>query len=87
MYFDHNPVELNIMSMQETTRGRGFWKLNVSLLKDKEFIDIINDVLDKGKNKYRNMEDKGLVWDTVKMEVRSAIISYSAYKAKQSKKY
>ena len=37
------------------------------------------------KEKYINLEDKGLIWDVIKMEIRSASISHSKFKAKQNR--
>jgi hypothetical protein len=85
MYSDHNPVQLTLRGKKDTMKGRGFWKLNVSLLKDKEYLDIINAVIDREIVKNQKLENKGLLWDIIKMEIRSATISYSAYKAKKKR--
>jgi hypothetical protein len=85
MYSDHNPVQLTLRGKKDTMKGRGFWKLNASLLKDKEYLDTINAVIDQEIVKKQKLENKGLLWDIVKMEIRSATISYSAYKAKKTR--
>jgi hypothetical protein len=85
MYSDHNPVQLTLRGDKETMRGRGFWKLNASLLKDKEYLDTINAVIEREIVKNQKLENKGLLWDIIKMEIRSASISYSAYKAKKNR--
>jgi exonuclease III len=87
MYSDHNPVELTLRGTEENIKGRGFWKLNVSLLKDKEYLDKINVTLDEEIEKHKNMQNRSLAWDTIKMQVRSASISYSTYKAKKLREY
>ena len=38
-------------------------------------------------NKYQDLEDKGLLWELVKMEIRAFTISYSKQKARMKKDY
>ena len=52
---------------------------NTSLLRDPEYVRLINDVLDHENEKYANYENKGLVWDTIKMEIRSKHVSCMLY--------
>jgi hypothetical protein len=33
------------------------------------------------------MNNKGLAWDTIKIEIRSATLRFSAHKAKQTREY
>ena len=46
---DHSPVKLKMQSISTDTRGRGYWKFNNSLLKDKQFVsdmkNKINEVI------------------------------------------
>jgi hypothetical protein len=63
-------------------RGRGFWKCNASLFKDKDYVKIINKKIEECKLQYPKMENKGLLWDVIKSEIRGATISYSCHKAK-----
>jgi exonuclease III len=58
MYSDHNPVELVLNGLEQNNKGRGFWKLNTSLLKDKEYIQKINEILDKEIQKQNNMHNR-----------------------------
>ena len=81
LYSDHNPVRIQLESLSEVKRGRGFWKLNVSLLNDKEYVNKINELLDYEIEKYKNLSNKGLKWDTIKMMVRGfSIVSIRASK-------
>lgn len=38
-------------------------------------------------NKYQDLEDNGLLWELIKMEIRAFPISYSKQKAKMKKDY
>ena len=48
---DHSFIEL-IITLCKFERGRGLWKLNCSLLKDKEYLININNVIDREKLRY-----------------------------------
>ena len=82
MYSDHNPISLTFDHKNREAPGRGFWKLNVSLLRDKAYFGIINETLDECQIKYADIQDKGLVWDVIKSELRGKTISYASHKAK-----
>jgi exonuclease III len=87
LYSDHNPVQLSITCPNVRAKGRGLWKLNASLLRDKEYVEGINKLLNENKHKYEQMENKGLAWDLAKMEIRSHTISYASYKARKTRVY
>ena len=48
---DHSIVEL-ILCFCKFERGRGLWKFNCSLLKDKDYLIAINSIIDKEKMNY-----------------------------------
>ena len=80
-------MQLRLKSNTEGTRGRGFWKFNTSLLRDITYVEQINRVLDDKIHNLNNMDDKGLMWDTIKMLITSHTINYASYKAKQRREY
>ena len=65
-------VNLELVGTDTNTRGRGFWKLNTSLLNDPDYVRRINELIDNSimvimeNNKCVN---KGLMWDFIKMKV------------------
>jgi exonuclease III len=81
IYSDHSPVQLKLKESTTNKKGRGFWKFNTSLLKDPEYVTKINALIDQEieENKGNN---KGLIWDTIKMKIRGLTISFSSHKAK-----
>jgi exonuclease III len=81
VYSDHNPVHLELHQLAENVKGRGFWKLNTSLLRDKEYVDKINKIITE-ETSNQQCSNQGLKWDTIKMIIRGYTISYSAHKAK-----
>ena len=63
-------------------RGPGFWKLNTSFLLDCEYIELIKKTTDEVAKKYRNKDDvdAALLWDTMKMQIRSSSLKYARVK-------
>ena len=70
-------------------RGPGFWKLNTSFLLDSEYIEIIKKTIYEVAMENRNNDDVDVVllWDTIKMQIRSSSLKYTREKKdKESKK-
>ena len=79
-------ISLSLLSAQSAQkRGPSFWKFNNSLLQDENFIESLEQKLPEFKNKYAELNDKGLLWEMVKMETRAFSISFSKYKASQKR--
>ena len=77
---DHKSVFLNIEIENEFIRGPGLWKFNNSLLEDKNYKELIALYYPHILEKYRDVTDvtaMSLLWELIKMELRSKTISYS----------
>ena len=77
IFSDHSALILPICFDEEIApRGPGYWRFNkyVALLRSKipEFVE-----------KYKEVEDKGLFWEMVKMEIRGLTVRFSKLKAKR----
>ena len=83
---DHSLVSLKI-SLHSNSRGRGFWKLNTSLLTETEFINQIKSTIQQTKDEYANdtFVVLNLLWEMVKMKVGEESIKYEASKKKNEK--
>ena len=81
---DHLRVELTI-ALHEQLKGRGFWKLNNSLLHDKNYLDEINKIIDLADYRYDN-QDVGMKWELTKMDIIEFSQNYSINKAKERRK-
>ena len=66
-------------------KAPGFWKFNNSLLDDEDFTSEIRESLPNFKDKYADLDDLGLKWDLIKMEIRGFTIKYSKIKAKNKR--
>lgn len=82
---DHSIINLYLTLNEEQKRGNGNWKFNVSLLREQQLVNKINAYLDLCTDKYYNIENKSLVWDTMKCEIRGIIIKFSKEKRKQER--
>ena len=82
---DHSILTLSFNIQNTQTRGKGFWKFNASLLRDKEYITRMSACINNCKDKYSDMINKSLKWDCIKCEIRTDTISYASYKAKRQR--
>ena len=80
---DHSEILIHFKNeIANQRKGPGFWKFNNSLLKDEKYINKLRNNLDRYKDKYKDVEDQGLQWDLLKMEIRGFTVMYSKSKAK-----
>ena len=78
---DHAVVKLKL-NFATTPRGPGYWKLNTSLLHDKEYIDKMNSLLDIGlSQEFQSYKSK---WELIKLAVSGSSIQYSSGKKKSN---
>lgn len=76
---DHARLEI-IINCEEHPRGRGLWKFNCSYLKDKDFVDLMNE---KTKSFFEERKEMDPIkkWETFKYEVKSEAQEFSIKKA------
>ena len=83
---DHSAITIEFQDVDDKVKGPGFWKLNCSLLNDKQYVDEINCLLpswlQEGK---RELNDPRSVWDWVKYNVKKYSRQYSMTKSQQRK--
>ena len=85
----HHPLITIHLASNNKPRGPGFWKLNTSFLLDSEFIELIKKTIDEVAMENRNNDDVDavLLWDTMKIQIRSSSLKYAREKkAKKRKK-
>ena len=76
------------LSLHSNLRGRGFWKLNTSFLKDEEYAKQIGTIImTQTKDEYAqdNTVTPGSFWE-MKNEIREASINYGNKKEKSHAK-
>ena len=82
---DHSLINLSFNQISSWNRGRGFWKLNLSLLKDLDYVKRVNEELEKLGEQSKDFKNKSLFWDFVKCKIRGLTVSYASYKSKKRK--
>ena len=69
--------ECQQIDIKKLKGGKGFWKLNSSLLGDKEFCHKVERCIIETKRD--NLDtDKPLLWDMIKCRIRGVAVKYSA---------
>ena len=83
---DHSIILLEV-ALHQNPRGRGFWKLNSSLLTDEQYLESIKTVIQQTRTEYMsdNSVNPALLWEIIKMNVREKSISYAIAKTSKSK--
>ena len=86
IFSDHSAITLSMsLESNETKGGPGFWKFNNSLFMDKCYTEMITKQIPEFIFKYCNLNDKGLFWEMIKMEIRASTIIFAKNKAKQKR--
>ena len=80
---DHKATFVKINVRSKAVRGPGTWKFNNSLLEDNDFKELIAFIYPQIHDKYSDVNDKQLMWELIKMEVRAKSIKFT--KQKRSK--
>ena len=73
------------MGTETNQRGPGYWKLNVSYLKDSEYITKITELIKSTLLEYDAVEDKRIIWDLMKVLIKEYSIKHSQIKASERK--
>ena len=75
---------IELQDVGDRVKGPGFWKLNCSLLNDKEYVNELNLILPTWlRQGNRELSDPRSVWDWVKYNVKKYSRLYSMNKCKQ----
>jgi hypothetical protein len=81
-YTDHQSVILTFRS-GVSAKGRGYWKINNSVIQEYDHKQVIHKVIDKYLIQYHdNKVDIRLLWDAMKVEIREATTMYCKNKSK-----
>ena len=80
---DHAAIVLQVNSVEKQPTGPSYWKFNSSLLKDPEYINLINDNVPSWLVEFNDVLDKGLLWDLIKYKIRQVSMKYSKTKARE----
>ena len=80
---DHSLIQIKF-SKSNDKRGPGFFKLNVSLLLQHDYVEKIKKLICNKKQEYKQQNvDPDLLWETIKSDIRGETIKYSSTKKKK----
>lgn len=81
---DHSRVVLEL-DLSQTKRGKGFWKFNNLLLKDKIFLDKMNETIQRFKYNVKNREQSlpHNQWEALKLKMVETAKNFAKNKAKE----
>ena len=74
---DHNLINIQCATQKTVPRGKGFWKVNNSLLEDQAYIDLITTKVADLEPELQEISDDRLAWEFIKMVIRRETISYA----------
>ena len=82
---DHSLIRICLQLNENWKRGRGFYKFNLLLLQDPDYVNKINNTLDELSHSTLDISNKAMRWDYIKCKIRGISISHSSYRAKQNR--
>jgi exonuclease III len=74
---DHSLIELNFKNQNSSDRGPSYWRFNAKLLTNIDYTSYMNNRIDEIIEKCKDIENAGLKWDIIKMEIRSSTVCFS----------
>ena len=77
---DHKATFLSLEIQGDFKRGPGSWKFNNQLLEDENYVQLVNKTYPEILEKYKDLQNKRLLWEMIKMEIRAFTITYSKKK-------
>jgi len=72
---DHKAVSISIRS-KFNERGKGYWKLNNSIIDESEYVNGIKTIYNEVLAEYRDSISIHLLWDYLKLRIKQFSISY-----------
>jgi hypothetical protein len=81
---DHSAISIVFDSLPQNKHGPSMWKFNNSLLKDKDYIRTISELVQNTKKDFQGA-DPHFRWEFLKYEIRKVTISFSKTKAKKNR--
>ena len=80
---DHKMLELGV-TFNPHKRGPGYWKLNTALLRDTDYVEKMNRLLEIELSDVKNREFRK-TWELAKIAIRGSTIQYAARKQKSKR--
>ncbi len=78
---DHRAVDITL-NFSRNKRGKGYWKMNASVLNDEEYMLGIESLIKETVTEYDNHIDKVRLWEFLKVRIKNYTIRYCIKKAR-----
>ncbi len=72
---DHKAVVIKV-NTHTNPRGKGYWKLNTSVLEEEDYVIGIKDLIKKTILEFSNDICKGKLWELIKVRIKEFSIKY-----------
>ena len=82
---DHSCLLMKIHPVRDGTQGRGYWKLNNSLVEDKYFVNLLKNEISRFSREIPDPSDPIVKWEYIKYKCREFSRQYSIEKLKERK--
>ena len=83
---DHSAIKIKLCSLQEGSRGQGYWKFNSSLTKDKNFVESLKTEISNFRRDADQFDNVATRWEFVKYKCREYSRNYLIQMAKIRKR-
>ena len=76
IYSDHSLFKMSLTIGNNANKGRGFWKFNSSLLHHAAYVTKAKEMITNVSENYSTINDKSMLWQIMKLEIRTQTIPY-----------
>ena len=80
---DHSGITLSINGLDYLEKGPNFWKFNSNLVNDSVYCELLTTECANWLEEFKEVQDKRVLWDLIKYEIRQQTIRYSKTKARE----
>ena len=81
---DHSALKISF-KINLHKKGPGYWKLNNSILNDKEYNDRVKEIIAETSQEYQYLKSYQLIWELAKINIKDFSMSYCKTKSNQRK--
>ena len=82
---DHCAVTLEFQEVETRVSGKGYWKINSSILDEEEYIKQLQANKIKWLEEFKDIEDPRMIWELFKYKIRQFSMRYSKNRASVQK--
>ena len=78
---DHCAVTLQFQEVETRVKGKGYWKINSSILDEEEYIKQLQANKIKWLEEFKDIEDLRMIWELFKYKILQFSMRYSKNRA------